>query len=390
MKISRAIKKIIGIAILLLSLNIYSQSHNFKVILDAGHGGKDPGNSYHGFIEKEIALKTTLLVKKLLQKENDFQITLTRDTDEFIKLVDRPAIANKMDANLFVSIHCNSVKNPEPFGTETFVMGLARSETNMEMAKKENSVILLEKDYKETYKGFDPYNPETLIGLKILQEDYLYRSISLASKIEYNFTHKLNRKSRGIKQTPLWVLDAAYMPSVLIELGFLSNLEEGNYLNSEEGQNAMAKAIADAIISYKMEYFDEIATVNNESVVASTVETKTENNTIAPAKTSKTKPTQDSQKTALIVDSSKVIFEVQIAAGNKQLELKPSNFKGLKNVSLTAVNESLYRYTYGITTDFKEAQHNLEEAKAKGFTNAFIIATKKGQKITIQEALKQS
>ncbi|MFE3868260.1 N-acetylmuramoyl-L-alanine amidase [Flavobacterium sp. LS2P90] len=257
MKISREIKTTLLLIFLFFSLNIISQSsRNFVIILDAGHGGKDPGNSYNGFVEKDIALKTTLKVEKYLQRDSDIQVIYTRKNDVFVELRERPKRANSIDANLFISIHCNSVKSPTPYGTETFVMGLARSNTNFEIAKNENSVILLEKNYKKSYKGFDPNKPETLIGLKILQEEYLNRSISLASKIEKNFTQKLNRKSRGIKQTPLWVLDAAYMPSVLIELGFLSNKEEGLYLNSESGQDQMAEAIATAIISYKKQYFE--------------------------------------------------------------------------------------------------------------------------------------
>lgn len=384
MKINRKIKSITVIAILFLSINIYSQSGtNFKIILDAGHGGKDPGNSYHGFVEKEIALKTTLKVKKYLQEDADFQIILTRDTDEFIKLVDRPAIANRIDANLFVSIHCNSVKNQEPHGTETFVMGLARSATNMEMAKKENSVILLEKNYKETYKGFDPNNPQTLIGLKILQEDYLYRSISLASKIEENFTVKLNRKSRGIKQTPLWVLDAAYMPSILIELGFLSNIEEGKYLNSEEGQNNMARAIADAIISYKDEYFGDLVSGKN-GAATNTVADKNDNKPVVTTKPIETKQEQVSQN----ADTTGVTFEVQIAASSKKIELKPINFKGLSNISRTTDNGSLYKYFYGKTSDYEVAKQNLEVARNKGFSTSYLIAYKNGQRITVQEALK--
>ena len=210
MNISKEVKTTIVTAFLFFCWNTFSQSNQkFTVILDAGHGGKDPGNSYHGFVEKEIALKTTLKLEKYLKKDNDIKVVHTRKSDVFIELKDRPKKANTIDANLFVSVHCNSVKNPVPYGTETFVMGLARSKGNLEIAKQENSVILLEKDYKQTYKGFDPKNPETLIGLKILQEDYLDRSINLASKIEKNFRNKLHRKSRAIKQTPLWVLYAA-------------------------------------------------------------------------------------------------------------------------------------------------------------------------------------
>ena len=226
MNFLKKIKIYLTILLLLSILNVFGQTkaNKFVVVLDAGHGGKDPGNSYHGFVEKDIALKTTLKVGAILENVQDFEVVYTRKTDTFIELVNRPKVANKISADLFVSIHCNSVKNPEPSGTETFVMGLKRSDMNLELAKKENSVILLEENYKKNYEGFDPNKPETLIGLTIEKEANLDNSITLASVIQDNFTNNLNRKTRGIKQQPLWVLDAAVMPGVLIELGFLSNI----------------------------------------------------------------------------------------------------------------------------------------------------------------------
>ena len=389
MKILREFKITILALFLFFYSNTFSQSNQkFTVILDAGHGGKDPGNSYHGFVEKEIALKTTLKLEKYLKRDNNIQVVYTRKSDVFIELKDRPKKANSIDANLFVSIHCNSVDNPIPFGTETFVMGLARSKGNLEIAKQENSVILLEKDYKQTYKGFDPKNPETLIGLKILQEDYLDRSINLASKIESNFKNKLHRKSRGIKQTPLWVLDAAYMPSVLIELGFLSNSEEGHYLNSEEGQNNMAEAIASAIIAYKKEYFGTQSNDDYEELPSKKV---VENEVKDSSKSTKSKriiEKQVSQKQESKTQNSDVVFKVQFAAGNKNIKLNPSNFKGLKNVSMTTSNGALYKYAYGSTSDYKTAKEDLKVVKSKGYTSAYIIAIKDGKNISIQEALK--
>ncbi|NGY37988.1 N-acetylmuramoyl-L-alanine amidase [Flavobacterium sp. XN-5] len=246
------------IAILIAFSNtcVFSQDNqNFTVILDAGHGGKDPGNSHHGFVEKDIVLKTTLKVGSYLEKTPGFTVIYTRTTDVFIELAKRPKIANKANGNAFVSIHCNAVKNYLPHGTETFVMGMSRSDLNLEVAKRENSVILLEENFKDTYQGFDPAKPESLIGLTMLQEENLSNSIMLATEVQDNFTNNLSRNSRGIKQQPLWVLDAVYMPSVLIELGFLSNKEEGEYLNSEAGQDEMALQIANAIIAYKKKYF---------------------------------------------------------------------------------------------------------------------------------------
>ncbi|MCK8140947.1 N-acetylmuramoyl-L-alanine amidase [Flavobacterium sp. I-SCBP12n] len=384
MKLIRKIKFLYIILFLLFSLSIFSQSNTkFVVILDAGHGGKDPGNSYNGFIEKEIALKTALKLEKYLKKEKDIDVIHTRKTDVFIELVDRPRKANTLHANLFVSIHCNSVKNPIPYGTETFVMGLARSQGNLEIAKQENSVILFEKNYKQTYKGFDPKKPETLIGLKMLQEDFLDRSIQLASKIENNFINQLNRKSRGIKQTPLWVLDAAYMPSVLIELGFLSNKKEGIYLNSAAGQENMAKAIATAIISYKKEYF---GSGYNKNMEQSKYKKGNVTSTKEKAKNSVLEETNNKKK--LKVEDDGILFKVQFATGKQNLKLVPSNFKGLKNVSVRSTNASFYKYSYGATSDYSEAKKNLKEVQSKGYSSAYIIVFKDGKNISLEEALK--
>lgn len=384
MKLIRKIKFLYIILFLLFSLSIFSQSNTkFVVILDAGHGGKDPGNSYNGFIEKEIALKTALKLEKYLKKEKDIDVIHTRKTDVFIELVDRPRKANTLHANLFVSIHCNSVKNPIPYGTETFVMGLTRSQGNLEIAKQENSVILFEKNYKQTYKGFDPKKPETLIGLKMLQEDFLDRSIQLASKIENNFINQLNRKSRGIKQTPLWVLDAAYMPSVLIELGFLSNKKEGIYLNSAAGQENMAKAIATAIISYKKEYFGSGYNKNMEQS-----KSKKGNATSTKEKAKNSVLEENNNKKELKVEDDGILFKVQFAAGKQNLKLVPSNFKGLKNVSVRSTKASFYKYSYGSTSDYSEAKKNLKEVQSKGYSSAYIIAFKDGKNISLEEALK--
>jgi len=343
---------------------VFGQSKNdkFVVVLDAGHGGKDPGNSYHGFVEKEIALKTTLLVGELLEKEKGFEVIYTRKSDTFIELSNRPKVANKAKADLFVSIHCNSVSNHGPEGTETFVMGLDRSDMNLEVAKKENSVILLEDDYKQTYKGFDPKKPESMIGRVIAQEENLYNSINLASSIQDNFTFNLNRKSRGVKQQPLWVLDAAVMPGVLIELGFLSNKAEGEFLNSSEGQNKMAKQIAQAIIKYKKEYFNETF-----------LEEK-------PLVTEKSKNQKVEQVVSIAENSTnnQGLYRVQLFATSKKRNVNSSDFKGLKNISFTFEN-NLYKYYYGNTSNADEVKKMCQEAKDNGFSDAFIVTFAEGK-----------
>jgi N-acetylmuramoyl-L-alanine amidase len=341
----------------------FSQKNQpFTVVLDAGHGGKDPGNSYHGFSEKEISLKTTLKVGAILEKEKDFKIIFTRTTDTFIELINRPKIANKSGANLYISIHCNSVNNFAPSGTETFVMGLSRSGMNLEVAKNENSVILLENNYKETYQGFNPKNPESLIGLTLLQEENLNSSINLATKIQNNFTHNLVRNSRGVKQQPLWVLDAVFMPGVLIELGFLSNKEEGAFLNSEEGQNKMAMQIANAIKSYKTEYFGDGTNSSTKKYATENVE-NTHNAVV------KAKP---------LLISKDTVYSVQLFATSNKIQLNSKKFKGLQNVSST-FNNNVYRYTYGKASSIIEVNKLKMEAKKSGFPDAYIVVIKDGE-----------
>ena len=247
--------KIAFAVLIMLVVNTYGQSNNFKVALDAGHGGKDPGAKYLGNKEKDLTLAVTLKVGKLLEQNAGVRLVYTRKTDVFVELRERAKIANRANANLFVSIHCNANKSGKGSGSETYVMGMSRTSMNFEVSKTENSVIFLEDNYKTAYKGFDPNRPETLIGLRIVQESNLTSSIDLANKIQNNFSKYLTIKSRGIKQEPLWVLDATTMPGVLIEIGFISSKSDVSVLESEEGQNNIAKAIANAIISYKNENF---------------------------------------------------------------------------------------------------------------------------------------
>lgn len=365
------------ILITIITLFLYSSAFSqndqvFTVILDAGHGGKDPGNSYHGFVEKEISLKTTLKIGSLLEKEKDLKVIYTRTSDVFIELANRPKVANKASANLFVSIHCNSVKNMAPFGAETFVMGLSRNDMNLEVAKNENSVILLEKNYKEKYQGFDPKKPESLIGLTMMQEENLNNSILLAKEIQDNFTNKLKRNSRGIKQQPLWVLDAASMPSVLIELGFLSNKEEGEFLNSDGGQNKMAKQIANAILRYKNKYFGD----------GFDTATKSE-----PKEAASLKSRSEKSKSANASDDT--IYKVQLLASSKKIDLKSNNFKGLKNISAVFVN-NIYKYMYGETSKFDEAKKMQLDARNIGYSQAFIVEFKEGKSGNADDVVKHN
>nr|WP_317133581.1 N-acetylmuramoyl-L-alanine amidase [Antarcticibacterium flavum] len=332
------------------------------VVLDAGHGGKDPGNRGGGFKEKDIALNIVLQVGRQLEKDPNVKVIYTRDKDIFIPLDQRAKIANEAKADLFVSVHCNA-HNSQAYGTETFVLGLHRNQTNFEVAKRENSVIFLEEDYDITYGGFDPNSPESYIGMMIMQEEYLEQSILLADFVQKKFTNDLKRNNRGVKQAGFLVLHQTYMPSVLIETGFLTNNSEGAYLNSSTGQSKMAEAITNAIVDYS--HTINLATLENisEEVAAEIVTSE---------------PVID------IYDG--VTFKVQLAASSKKLEPKSSNFKGLTPV-FREKEGKLYKYYYGATSSYSQIQKLHQQAKAKGYPSSYVVAFREGNKITVNEAL---
>jgi len=402
----------ITIGALLLSLGTAVQAQNFKVVLDAGHGGRDFGAVQNNFTEKKIVLDITLKVGKLLENAKNIDVVYTRKTDEFIELKERSNIANKANGDIFVSIHANSVKNaPDAYGTETFLMGISKNKSNLEVAKQENNAIVLENDYKTTYAGYDPSNPESIIGLTLIQEQYVLQSADLANKIQTKFDVDAKRKNRGVKQGPFWVLHGAFMPSVLVEVGFISNLEEGEYLNSEAGKNEIARSIANAIIDYKNIYHTSSKT---SQVVKSNDEAKTISQ--LPDEERKEAIKRDIQKRenerleALRVEAEKakqlekekvesktsnptevnnskgILFMVQIAASSKDLNPTPANFNGLEGVTVNK-EDKLFKYYYGSTSDYETAKKSLAFAKTK-YSSAYLVAFKDGNKISIQEALR--
>lgn len=349
--------------------SLQAQEDKFVVVLDAGHGGHDSGNLGNGYKEKNIALNVTLEVGKELEKNKNIKVIYTRKTDVFVELHERANIANRADADLFVSIHCNA-HSSQASGTETFVLGEKNTGRNFEVAKRENEVIFLEDNYEQHYEGFDPSSPESTIAIGIEQEVYVEQSIVLARKIEDNFINNAKRKSRGLKQASLLVIRNTYMPSVLVEVGFLTNNKEGAYLNTKSGQSKMAKAIKDAILSYKAEIDQNVGSsiLGTEKLDTETVETL-EN---------------------LPLEYKDINFKVQIAASSKDLEPKPYNFKGLSDISKLKVGK-LYKYFYGSTSDYNKVKQLQEEAKSKGYTTSFVVAyNKKGEQIELEEALKSA
>lgn len=367
------------LVVLTFCSSVNAQTDKFVVTLDAGHGAHDFGATYHGHVEKNIALKVALKVGQILEKNPNIKVIYTRKTDVFIDLVERANIANRADANIFVSIHCNANKNTVPDGTETYVMGLTKNASNLEAAKKENSVITLEKDYQQKYEGFNPNAPESLMGMTLMQEEFLENSIALAGKIQDNFKDYMGLKSRGVKQAPFMVLHKAYMPRVLIEMGFISNREEGARLDSEQGQDDVAQGIAEAIVSYKREFFGEEP---NEPKIEKPVKRIVEK----PVEVIQTETVIENKEMPK-ADENGIIFKVQLSASSKNLELVPSNFKGLQNITSLFEN-GLYKYMYGSTSSQETAKSLLQEAKSKGFTSAYLIAFKDGKSINIQDAIK--
>lgn len=329
--------KLVALIFITISINYsFSQSNDFTVVIDAGHGGKDPGNTGNGYLEKKIALNISLKLGKQLENQG-IKVVYTRKKDVFVNLVERANIANKSNAHLFLSIHCDA-HTSQAYGAGTFVLGLHANSRNFEVAKKENSVIFFEEDYINKYDGFDPSNPESVIGLTLMQEEYLDQSITAASYIQNSFVAKLKRKNRNVKQAGFIVLKYTYMPSVLIETGFLTNKTEGSYLNSNKGQSEMADAISNAVIKYRNDFYNNLSTsnlLNNQ-------------------------------------DTGIVYYGVQIAASKKLLELKPYNFNGLKSVDVVRDGE-IYKYLYGKHKTLEEANKALKTVKGYGFNSSFVV-----------------
>ena len=392
---------IITISIVLLFSFVEPQGRQqeenvFTVVLDAGHGGHDPGNLGNGYLEKNIALDVVLKVGKLLADRQGIKVIYTRDDDTFVDLFKRGEVANKANADLFVSVHCNA-HNSTANGAETYVLSLNGNTKNMEVAKKENSVIYLEDNYSERYSDYDLNSPEFVIGSTIMQEEFLDQSIDLAKKVQDNFVKTLKRKDRKVKQAAFIVLHQTFMPSVLVELGFLTNKSEGAYLNSAKGQREMSTAIANAIISYKdgvdanllsLEPTDEpIVKQQNldDRPTSRTIHDVGKDATVTKTESEEKKIKSTAEK--MTGGSENIVFKVQLLASSKTIPLKPNNFKGLEMISKEPY-KNMFRYMYGEAVDYDEAKKLKSQANAKGYTTSYIVAYKNGSRISLNEALK--
>ncbi len=384
----------------LLTTAATASAKNFTVVIDAGHGGHDPGAIGKNAKEKNINLNVALKLGRLIQSGcTDTKVIYTRSTDVFVPLHQRAEIANNAKADLFISIHTNSVasRNSQVQGTETYTLGLHRTQENLEVAKKENSVILIEDDYKKQYAGFNPNSAESYIIFEFLQDKYMAQSVSFAKQIQRQFRQTAGRTDKGVHQAGFLVLRETSMPSVLIELGYITNPSEEAYLQSDNGSSSLARSIYEAFLRYRQQrgYSADKAVAQAEkdsdepqpqpAVAPTQPETKTvEPLTPAPTETEQAKKQEKGTETT----DGKPVFKIQILTSNKILPDGNSQFKGLSPVTYYKEN-GIYKYTFCESTDYNyvlRQKRNLVDAK---FSDAFIIAFKDGEKMNVSQAIKE-
>lgn len=383
-------KTIVLLFVLLTFFNFTSYSQQgekvVKVVIDAGHGGEDSGCVGKKSKEKNVNLSVALKLGKLITDNyEDVKVIYTRKTDVFVELFRRAQIANDNHADLFISIHCNAAENKSAHGIETYVMGLHKTEANLAVAKKENAAILLEKNFENNYEGFNPNSPEADVIFSLFSSAYLKNSIYIASKIQKNLLQSTGLTDRSVLQAGFWVLYKVAMPSVLIELGFLSNAKEELFLIQDSGQDIMATSIYNAFVDYKN--FMEGTTKIGLPVKKYEPEPYNGNNgkDSVPNNGNVNKIVA---KPSLTVsgDSMQVKFRVQFMATPENLSVKHANFKNIPDVRKYYENK-LWKYTAGDEVDFESAKKLLIEIK-KHFPDAFIIAFQNEQKISVTEAQK--
>lgn len=343
---------------------IGAQTNGFTVVIDAGHGGKDPGARGTQINEKEINLQVALKLGSLIKQNHpEVNVVYTRKTDRFIELDERAEIANRNKADLFISIHVNSVKRGSSVrGAETYTLGLARTDENLEVAMRENSAILLEDNYEQKYEGFDPNSSESYIIFEFMQNKHMEQSINFASEVQKCFA-EADRADRGVRQAGFLVLRKTSMPSVLIELGFISNAREERFMRSKAGQETLAQSISNAFDRYKAA-FDKKQLGVRQTVSTTSPSPKVKEN-VEPAKEEE--------------PEGKIVFKIQILTSDKRLAADSRYFKGYKNVEMFR-EKGLYKYTYGETTSFNEIM-KLWRKTRRDFKDAFIVSFKDGKRV---------
>ncbi|MGP1473611.1 MAG: N-acetylmuramoyl-L-alanine amidase family protein [Prevotella intermedia] len=399
----------------LFALASVSAKDKFTVVIDPGHGGKDVGAVGAISNEKSINLNIALALGNLIEQNlSDVRVIYTRKTDVFISLKGRAEIANRAKADLFISVHTNSVpptKTP-PQGFQVYTLGMHRAKDNLDVAMRENSVISLEKGYEKTYQGFDPNSSESYIMFEILQSANMEKSVELARLIQRSVCSKANRNDKGVHQAGFLVLRETSMPSCLIELGFITSNEEEQFLNSSRGIDLMARGIYEAFVEYKNIYDGKVTIPyrpstknqlpienvlgrlsNNTKTPAEQVEMPKRIKVVTQPRTTQT-PTVKHQRnreerhTSLDEASASIpLFKIQIFAINRELSLDSELFKGYKNISFE-VDGRLHKYMIGANEDYYEILRLKEELKQE-FPEAFIVAFKNGQRMNTGEAVKE-
>ena len=399
----------------LFALASVSAKDKFTVVIDPGHGGKDVGAVGAISNEKSINLNIALALGNLIERNlSDVRVIYTRKTDVFISLKGRAEIANRAKADLFISVHTNSVpptKTP-PQGFQVYTLGMHRAKDNLDVAMRENSVISLEKGYEKTYQGFDPNSSESYIMFEILQSANMEKSVELARLIQRSVCSKANRNDKGVHQAGFLVLRETSMPSCLIELGFITSNEEEQFLNSSRGIDLMARGIYEAFVEYKNIYDGKVTIPyrpstknqlpienvlgrlsNNTKTPAEQVEMPKRIKVVTQPRTTQT-PTVKHQRnreerhTSLDETSASIpLFKIQIFAINRELSLDSELFKGYKNISFE-IDGSLHKYMIGANEDYYEILRLKEELKQE-FPEAFIVAFKNGQRMNTGEAVKE-
>ncbi len=353
------------------------------IVIDPGHGGKDPGCSGSLYKEKDIALEIALKFGHLVKMHYpDMNVIFTRSNDQFIPLYKRINIANQSNADLFISIHCNSFKDPSIYGTETFVMGLHKVDENLEVAKRENASIILEKDFEKNYDGYDPNSPLGHIMLSNYQNAYLNRSLSIAEYVEDNFAHRTDKLSRGVKQAGFVVLKAATMPSILVEAGFLSNKKEEAYLGSQRGQHEIAYSLLNSVEMYMQDQEETTPIVYSnvpkairidEQVRLSASPKAAQQVSMTEAKAPVKPVLNKSIEAAIALKKPTVMYKVQIAASKgKPMKQQDSKWKELTDIEIEQ-KDGYYKYYHGVFNTIEEANDHKVSLRQSGFKGAFLV-----------------
>lgn len=421
MKFIKKYFRVCQCCIVLMGLFIFTpltaQDSKFTVVIDAGHGGHDPGAMGSFSREKDINLAIVLDLGALIEQNfKDVKVIYTRKTDKYLTLQERADVVNDHHADLFICIHTNSSTSPAAFGTETFTLGLAKSKANLDVAMRENSVILLEEDYRSKYKGFDPKSVDSYIMFEFMQDKYIDKSVEFSSAIQKQFVSYCGRADHGVRQAGFWVLHRSACPSVLVEVGFISNPAEERFLISDQGQKQMATAVYNAFVDYKRVHdkksghqtslaskIEQPVQVPEElqeskQPVKSIVDTpkpverevvrrQKKVETLKPVETLKNSeiskvPSEESVQNTDLAP----VFKVQLFASRVELAKNAADFKGVEGIEFFTENR-YYKYTLGSETDYEKIE-KIRKSILKKFPDAFIIAFQGERKLTAKEVLK--